>query len=37
LLELVSLGLILDNKSIEIARASNLELDRVRVLLDASS
>lgn len=36
MLKLVSLGLVLDNKSVEVARASNLELDRVSVLLDAS-
>lgn len=36
LLKLVGLGLVLDNKSVEVARASNLELDRVSVLLDAS-
>jgi len=34
--ELVGLGLVLDNKSVEVARTSNLELDRVSVLLDAS-
>jgi hypothetical protein len=32
--ELGSLRLVLDNKSVEITRASDLELDRVSVLLD---
>ena len=35
--ELGSLRLVLDNKSVEITRTSDLELDRVSVLLDASS
>lgn len=37
LLELVGLGLIVDNKSVEIAGASHLELDRAGVLLDNGS
>ena len=32
--ELGSLRLVLDNKSVEITRTSDLELDRVSVLLD---
>jgi hypothetical protein len=36
LLKLASLGLVLDDKSVKVARTSNLELDTVRVLLDAS-
>ena len=36
MLELVSLGLVLDNKGVKIARASNLELDVISILLNAS-
>lgn len=36
LLKLVSLRLVLNNKSIKVARTSNLKLDRIRVLLNAS-
>ena len=35
LLKLGSLRLVLDNEGVEVARASDLELDRVSVLLDA--
>jgi hypothetical protein len=34
--KLGGLGLVLDNKSVKVARASDLELDRVGILLDAS-
>lgn len=34
--KLGGLGLVLDNKSVKIARTSDLELDRVSVLLDTS-
>jgi hypothetical protein len=33
--ELGGLGLILNNESVEVTRASDLKLDTVRVLLDA--
>lgn len=36
LLKLVSLRLVLNNKSVKVARTSNLKLDRIRVLLNAS-
>jgi hypothetical protein len=32
--KLGSLGLVLDNKSVEVTRTSDLELDRISVLLD---
>ena len=35
--QLVGLGLVLDNQGVEVARASDLELDRISILLDASS
>ena len=34
--KLVGLGLVLDNKGVKIARASNLELDVISILLNAS-
>lgn len=34
--KLGGLGFVLDDESVEIARASDLELDRVGVLLDTS-
>jgi hypothetical protein len=34
--KLIGLGLILDNKSVEVTRTSDLELDIISVLLDAS-
>lgn len=35
--QLVGLGLVLDNQSVEVARASDLKLDRISVLLDTGS